>query len=116
MEVLKVRLQAQAKSNQAPKYRNAAHAAYVIAKEEGPRALFSGMSLTTLRQATNVSVNLTAYTKLKQILQEMQPKYSESSELPSYQTALCGLVAGAAGPLSNAPVDTLSESPPKKPL
>ena len=66
------------------------------------------MSLTVPRQATNISVNLTAYTKLKQTLQELQPAY-EDTELPSYQTALCGLVAGAAGPLSNAPIDTLSE-------
>lgn len=113
MDVLKVRLQAQAKASQTaadqrPKYRNAAHAAYVITKEEGPKALFSGMSLTTLRQATNVSVNLTAYTKLKQFLQDFQPIYKDR-ELPSHQTALCGLVAGAAGPLSNAPIDTLSE-------
>ena len=112
MEVLKVRLQAQSKASQTagqlPKYRNAAHAAYVITKEEGPKALFSGMSLTALRQATNVSVNLTAYTKLKQTLHDLQPAFKHT-ELPSYQTALCGLVAGAAGPLSNAPIDTLSK-------
>lgn len=59
MEVLKVRLQGQKSSNRAagdtPKYRNAAHAAYKIAKDEGPKALFKGMSLTAVRQATNVS-------------------------------------------------------------
>ena len=60
MEVLKVRLQGQNGSNSGtaghvPKYRNAAHAAYLIAREEGPQALFKGMSLTALRQATNVS-------------------------------------------------------------
>lgn len=60
-EVLKVRLQGQKSGNQkagdGPKYRNVAHAAYLIAKDEGPRALFKGMSLTALRQATNVSGN-----------------------------------------------------------
>lgn len=59
MEVLKVRLQGQKSSSknggEVPKYRNAAHAAYLIAKDEGPQALFKGMSLTALRQATNVS-------------------------------------------------------------
>lgn len=59
MEVLKVRLQGQKSSSKnggdVPKYRNAAHAAYLIAKDEGPQALFKGMSLTALRQATNVS-------------------------------------------------------------
>lgn len=58
MEVLKVRLQAQGSAvaeGKAPKYRNAAHAAYLVVKEEGPTALFSGLSLTAVRQATNVS-------------------------------------------------------------
>lgn len=60
MDVLKVRLQGQSVSNvgkagHVPKYRNAAHAAYLIARDEGPKALFKGMSLTALRQATNVS-------------------------------------------------------------
>ena len=54
-----MRLQAQDKNKaqigHAPKYRNAAHAVYLIVKEEGPAALFKGMSLTALRQATNVS-------------------------------------------------------------
>lgn len=129
MEVIKVRLQAQdkhkAQTSHAPKYRNAAHVVYSIFKEEGPAALFKGMSLTALRQATNVSgssipslwggerltkrttVNFTAYTKLKQSLQTLQPNYKDQ-ELPGVQTALCGLIAGAAGPLSNAPIDTLS--------
>lgn len=52
-------------------------------------------------------MNFTAYTKLKQYLQALQPEL-EGRELPSVQTALCGLVAGAAGPISNAPIDTLS--------
>ena len=46
---------------------------------------------------------------MKQTLQDWQPQY-KAQELPSIQTALCGLIAGAAGPMSNAPVDTLSES------
>ena len=38
MEVLKVRLQGQkSKAGDALKYRNAAHAAYLIARDEGPR-------------------------------------------------------------------------------
>ena len=53
------------------------------------------------------AVNLTTYTKLKQGLHDWQPRY-EDQELPGFQTALCGLVAGAAGPMSNAPIDTLS--------
>lgn len=57
MEVVKIRLQAQVHSMtdplDVPKYRNAAHALFVILREEGPRTLYRGVALTALRQATN---------------------------------------------------------------
>ena len=57
MEVVKIRLQAQQHSLadplEAPRYRNAGHAVYTIVREEGPRTLYRGVSLTALRQATN---------------------------------------------------------------
>merc|ERR1711939_1207058 len=69
MEVVKIRLQAQHHSMadplDVPKYRNAAHALYVILKEEGPKTLYRGVALTALRQATNQAANFTAYTELK---------------------------------------------------
>ncbi|KAI9826327.1 MAG: hypothetical protein M1832_000244 [Thelocarpon impressellum] len=113
MEVVKIRLQAQHHSMadplDIPKYRNAAHALYTVVKEEGVGALYRGVSLTALRQGSNQAVNFTAYTEFKQILQNMQPAYHEK-ELPSYQTMVIGLVSGAMGPLSNAPIDTISET------
>jgi solute carrier family 25 (mitochondrial citrate transporter), member 1 len=57
MEVVKIRLQAQQHSMtdplDVPKYRNAAHALYLILKEEGISTLYRGVTLTALRQATN---------------------------------------------------------------
>jgi len=57
MEVVKIRLQAQQHSLadplEAPRYRNAGHAVYTIVREEGAAALYRGVSLTALRQATN---------------------------------------------------------------
>jgi solute carrier family 25 (mitochondrial citrate transporter), member 1 len=57
MEVVKIRLQAQQHSLadplEAPRYRNAGHAVYTIIREEGFSALYRGVSLTALRQATN---------------------------------------------------------------
>ena len=97
-----------------PKYRNAAHAAYTVLKEEGFGALYRGVSLTALRQGTNQAVNFSAYTEFKSLLQNWQPKYSEK-ELPSYQTMMIGLVSGAMGPLSNAPIDTIKTRLQKTP-
>lgn len=60
MEVVKIRLQAQMHSLadplEAPRYRNAGHAVYTIVREEGFSALYRGVSLTALRQATNQGV------------------------------------------------------------
>ncbi|KAK0622646.1 mitochondrial carrier domain-containing protein [Immersiella caudata] len=118
MEVIKIRLQAQYHSMadplDIPKYRNAAHALYTVVKEEGFGALYRGVSLTALRQGTNQAVNFTAYTYFKEWLRVWQPEYS-TGNLPSYQTTLIGLVSGAMGPLSNAPIDTIKTRLQKTP-
>lgn len=106
--VVKIRLQAQHHSMadplDVPRYRNAAHAAYTVVREEGFRTLWRGVSLTALRQATNQGVNFTAYTYMKEYAAKLQPQYDI---LPSWQHMLLGLVSGAMGPLSNAPIDTI---------
>lgn len=99
-----------------PKYRNAAHAAYTVIREEGFLTLYRGVTLTALRQATNQAVNFTAYTELKAQAQKLQPHLGEAGlELPSYQHMLLGLVSGAMGPLSNAPIDTIKTRLQKTP-
>lgn len=108
-EVVKIRLQAQNHSLvdplAAPKYRNAAHCVWTVLREEGVTALYRGVALTAARQASNQGVNFTVYSELKKRLHEMQPQYE--NQLPSWQTSLIGLISGALGPLSNAPLDTI---------
>lgn len=115
MEVIKIRLQAQHHSMadplDVPKYRNAAHALYTVVKEEGAGALYRGVSLTALRQGSNQAVNFTAYSEFRAALQN----YQGTTDLPSYQTMLIGLVSGAMGPLSNAPIDTIKTRLQKTP-
>ncbi|RUS23542.1 hypothetical protein BC938DRAFT_474976 [Jimgerdemannia flammicorona] len=107
MDVVKIRLQAQLHSMadplDIPKYRNAGHAAYTIVREEGVSALYKGVTLTALRQATNQAVNFTAYQELKKYFKKLQ----NLDELPSYQHLILGGVSGAMGPMSNAPIDTI---------
>lgn len=97
-----------------PKYRNAAQCLYSVVKEEGIGAIYRGVALTALRQGTNQAVNFTAYTELKEQLQKRQPAY-HNAELPSWQTAIIGLISGAMGPLSNAPIDTIKTRLQKTP-
>ncbi|KAG1903319.1 mitochondrial carrier domain-containing protein, partial [Suillus fuscotomentosus] len=97
MEVVKIRLQAQQHSLadplEAPRYRNAG---------QGFSALYRGVSLTALRQATNQG--FTAYQELKKLAHAYQP---DLKDLPSYQHIVIGLISGAMGPFSNAPIDTI---------
>lgn len=115
MEVVKIRLQAQHHSMadplDVPKYRNAAHAFYTIIKEEGAGTLWRGVSLTALRQGTNQAANFTAYSELRAALQ----KYQGTNDLPSYQTSVIGLISGACGPFTNAPIDTIKTRLQKMP-
>ena len=107
MEVVKIRLQAQQHSLadplEKPRYQNAAHALYTIVREEGFGTLYRGVALTALRQATNQAANFTAYQELKSLAQRVQ----QTQDLPSYETATIGLISGALGPFSNAPIDTI---------
>lgn len=118
MEVVKIRMQAQYHSLSdpldVPKYRSAPHAALTVLREEGISALYRGVSLTALRQGTNQAVNFTAYTELKEFLQKLQPQY-EGINLPAYQTTVIGLISGAMGPFSNAPIDTIKTRLQKTP-
>ncbi|KAF2836763.1 mitochondrial uncoupling protein 2 [Patellaria atrata CBS 101060] len=115
MEVVKIRLQAQHHSMadplDVPKYRNAAHALYTVVKEEGVGALYRGVSLTALRQGTNQAVNFTAYTEFRAALQ----KWHGTEDLASHETMFIGLVSGAMGPFSNAPIDTIKTRLQKTP-
>lgn len=108
MEVVKIRLQAQHLNanhdpSLKPKYTNAVQAGYTIIKEEGISALYRGVSLTAARQATNQGANFTVYSKLREYLQD----YHGTKDLPSWETSFIGLISGAIGPFSNAPLDTI---------
>jgi len=117
MEVIKIRLQAQHHSMadplDIPKYRNAAHALFLVLREEGFGALYRGVSLTALRQGTNQAVNFTAYSDLKSRLQQRQA--DPMAALPGWQTAMIGLISGAMGPMCNAPIDTIKTRLQKMP-
>ncbi|CAG8620464.1 16274_t:CDS:2 [Acaulospora morrowiae] len=110
MDVIKIRLQAQRHSMtdsfDIPKYRNAAHAAYTIVREEGFLTLYKGVTLTALRQATNQAVNFTVYQEMKKQMKKIQGT-KDGQELPSYQHLLMGGISGAMGPIANAPIDTI---------
>jgi solute carrier family 25 citrate transporter 1 len=59
------------------------------------------------RRTDGTGVNFTAYQQFKKLALEYQPSCRETGELPSWQTMIIGLISGAMGPFSNAPIDTI---------
>lgn len=57
------------------------------------------------------SANFTAYSQLRAWLQD----YQGTVDLPGWQTSFIGLISGAMGPFSNAPIDTIKTRLQKTP-
>ncbi|KAH8759334.1 mitochondrial carrier domain-containing protein, partial [Diaporthe sp. PMI_573] len=101
-DVLKIRLQT-ARSNQDS---NPVQALVGILRNEGPRALWSGVGLTAARQGTNQAANFLAYQTIRRTLLDLQPQH-QNQGLPAWQVALNGFLAGSVGPIVNSPIDAL---------
>ncbi|KAJ2918052.1 hypothetical protein MD484_g2350, partial [Candolleomyces efflorescens] len=67
-------------------------------------AVVTPMEVRPLTSLTESGANFTAYQEIKKFAHRMQP---DLPELPSYQHMLIGLISGAMGPFSNAPIDTI---------
>ena len=67
-------------------------------------SLTDGRFFSALSSPSRAGANFTAYQELKKFAHKMQP---ELTDLPSYQHMVIGLISGAMGPFSNAPIDTI---------
>lgn len=65
----------------------------------------------SLAKLTPSAANFTAYNYLRSQLE----KYHDSETIPSWQTGIIGLISGAMGPFSNAPIDTIKTRLQKMP-
>jgi len=103
-EVIKTRLQKQKGTDKAVlKYKNPVQCAARIAREEGVRSLWKGVSATVIRQASNQGSSFLAV--------QLINKYAwgkvegDGTRLPLFKTLTTGFIAGAVGPLCNQPFD-----------
>ena len=95
-EVCKIRMQSETNRQ----FRNVAHVAYSIVREEGLAALYKGVIPTMFRQGCNQAVNFTAYNAIKTRVLQQEGR----NELASWQAMLIGGFSGGMGPLVNNPV------------
>ncbi len=61
------------------------------------------MKLTCSFRSPLAAANFTAYQELKALAQKQQSVV----DLPGWQTMIIGLISGAIGPFTNAPIDTI---------
>lgn len=129
-EVCKIRMQSQYHSlmdvnhQRHMKYRNVFQTALLVAREEGPKALYKGVVPTMLRQGCNQAVNFTAYNSAKRRVlrwkeedrerrrMDMDQQYLEHEgegevTLDHWQSLLLGGLSGGMGPLVNNPLDVV---------
>lgn len=76
--------------------------AWAISKEEGPLALYRGISAASLRELSYSSLRFGLYEPIKQLLGAKDPKTA-----PFYKKVLAGLSAGAFAAAVASPTDLL---------
>ena len=103
-EVIKTRLQKQ-KGNKDLKYKGPIDVVIKVTKEEGLHRLWSGNIPTVIRQGSNQAFNFMSMQILNEVL--WGKTQGDGKVLEVWKTLLNGLLAGAVGPLFNAPVDVI---------
>ena len=95
VDIAKVRLQLQHTENLkgAPKYRNFAHAMVVVAREEGPIALWKGIEPALLRQISYTGLSLVLYEPIRDFIAGAQGQ-EDMSQVPFWKRLLAGGTAG----------------------
>jgi len=105
IDTTKTRLQVQGQvinaSVQTLKYRGMVHAFFQIFKDEGGRALYSGLAPALLRQATYGTIKIGVYHTLKRAL------IKDPSEETLATNVFCGVVAGILSSTIANPTDVL---------
>jgi len=98
-DVVKVRMQGDLRAGVTPRYRSPPHALRCIAREEGARGLWRGLSASLQRSATLQPIGLVIYDQSKHLLRLRGVK-----EGPGVQI-LCAAVASLAGAVASTPFD-----------
>ncbi|KAL3269685.1 hypothetical protein HHI36_008745 [Cryptolaemus montrouzieri] len=103
-DVLKTRMQLQgelqAKGQHAVFYKNAVHAAYVVAKNEGIRGLQKGLGAAVVLHAVRNSVRLGGYS----MLENKGYLTNNHGETILYKSFIAGALTGAAGAFCGSPL------------
>ena len=108
-DVVKTRLQMSHHSMTDPheiariKYKGPIHCALTVVKEEGPTALWKGLTPTMIRQGSNQSCNFMTFYALNKYV--WGKEIGSGQKIESWKSFLNGVIAGSVGPILNNPFD-----------
>ena len=108
-EVVKTRLQMSHHSMTDPheiariKYKGPVHCALTVVREEGPTALWKGLTPTMIRQGSNQSCNFMTFYALNKYV--WGKEIGSGKKIESWKSFVNGVIAGSVGPLLNNPFD-----------
>tara|TARA_Y100000591_G_scaffold304715_1_gene301608 strand:+ start:338 stop:1240 length:903 start_codon:yes stop_codon:yes gene_type:complete len=108
-DVVKTRLQMSHHSMTDPheiariKYKGPIHCALTVVKEEGPTALWKGLTPTMIRQGSNQSCNFMTFYALNKYIWGKEIRNGQKIE--SWKSFVNGVIAGSVGPVLNNPFD-----------
>ena len=108
-DVIKTRLQMSHHSMTDPheisriKYKGPIHCALTVVKEEGPTALWKGLTPTMIRQGSNQSCNFMTFYALNKYV--WGKEIGSGQKIESWKSFVNGVIAGSVGPILNNPFD-----------
>ena len=100
VDVVKTRLQLQGELGKQRAYKGSFHAAVTMARTEGVRSLFKGITPALLRQATYGTLRYGSYEPIKQALGK-----GADGEFPLWKKVLAGTICGAGSSALCNPTD-----------
>jgi hypothetical protein len=111
-DVIKVRMQADgSKPGVPPRYRNVVHAFSTIARTEGLRGLYTGVSPTVQRAAVVAAVELASYDECKVLL--VKWGFSGTSVLTHFGASI---MAGFLSSIASSPLDVMKSRVMNQPV
>ena len=85
------------------KYKGPLHTAMKVVKNEGPLALWKGLTPTIARQGLNQACSFWTNTIIKKHVWKLQ----EGETLPAWKSVVTGMIGAIPGPCLNCPMDVI---------
>ena len=99
LDLIKIRMQVSGMAGKKKEHKNFVHAFMNVTRNEGPLALYNGLSATLFRNASYTSVRLGVFTNLKEYYKEA------NGDLQLFKNVIFAVLAGTCGAFVGTPAE-----------